>query len=158
MIRVGQGWDSHRLATGRALRLGGVEIPADQGLLGHSDADVLLHAIIDALLGGAGLTDIGSQFPDTDPAYAGVSSLALLEKTKALLAAAGCQVVNIDSTILAQQPKLAPYLPLMAERIGAALGLPRERVSVKAKTSEGLGPVGQGLSLEAMAVVLLEQR
>lgn len=156
-MRIGQGWDSHRLAAGKELVLGGVAIGFDQGLVGHSDADVLLHAIIDALLGGAGLPDIGSQFPDTDPAYAGVSSLALLEQVRALLAGAGCRVVNIDSTILAQQPKLAPYLPLMAEKIGAALGLPRERVSVKAKTGEGLGPVGQGLSMEAMAVVLLEQ-
>jgi len=157
MIRVGQGWDSHRLATGRALRLGGVEIPADQGLLGHSDADVLLHAVIDALLGAAGLPDIGRQFPDTDPAYAGISSLQLLERTAALLAAAGWQVVNIDSTVIAQQPRLAPYLERMRANIAGALRVRADQVSVKAKTAEGLGPAGQGQSMEATAVVLVEQ-
>jgi len=157
MIRVGQGWDSHCLAEGRALRLGGVMIAFDRGLLGHSDADVLLHAVIDALLGAAGLPDIGSQFPDTDPAYAEISSLTLLERAGAALAAAGWQVVNIDSTVVAQQPRLTPYLDRMRANIAAALAVPMAQVSVKAKTAEGLGPAGQGRSMEAMAVVLVEQ-
>ena len=140
---------------GRRLVLGGVEVPHTLGLLGHSDADVLLHAIIDALLGAAGLGDIGSHFPDTDSRFKGADSLALLVETGRLLQQQGLRIGNIDSTIVAQAPRLAPHIPAMRARIAEALGLAPQRVNVKAKTAEKLGPVGQGLSLEARAVVLL---
>ena len=154
-FRIGEGWDTHALVPGRKLILGGVEIAHPLGLLGHSDADVLLHAVIDALLGAAGLGDIGSHFPDTDARFKGADSMALLRETARLLAARGLRIGNIDSTIVAQAPKLAPHIPAMRAGMAEALGLPAERVNVKAKTAEKLGPVGQGLSLEARAVALL---
>ena len=154
-IRVGEGWDSHALVPGRKLILGGVEVPHTMGLLGHSDADVLLHAIIDALLGAAGLGDIGKHFPDTDARFKGADSMALLLETAHLLTERGLRIGNIDSTVIAQAPKLATHIPAMREKIALALGLDVDRVNVKAKTAEKLGPVGQGLSMEARAVVLL---
>ena len=154
-FRIGEGWDTHALVPGRKLILGGVEISHTLGLLGHSDADVLLHAIIDALVGAAGLGDIGSHFPDTDARFKGADSMVLLRETGRLLAAQGWRIGNIDSTLVAQSPKLAPHIPAMRVRIAEALGLDAAQVNVKAKTAEKLGPVGQGLSLEARAVVLL---
>lgn len=154
-FRIGEGWDTHALVPGRKLILGGVEISHTLGLLGHSDADVLLHAIIDALVGGAGLGDIGSHFPDTDARFKGADSMVLLRETGRLLAAQGWRIGNIDSTLVAQSPKLAPHIPAMRVRIAQALGLDGAQVNVKAKTAEKLGPVGQGLSLEARAIVLL---
>ena len=154
-FRIGEGWDTHALVPGRKLILGGVDVPHTLGLLGHSDADVLLHAIIDALLGAAGLGDIGSHFPDTDARFKGADSVVLLRETGRLLAGRGLRIGNIDSTIVAQAPRLAPHIPAMRLCIAEALGLPHDRVNVKAKTAEKLGPVGQGLSLEARAVALL---
>ena len=154
-FRIGEGWDTHALVPGRKLIIGGVEIAYPLGLLGHSDADVLLHAIIDALLGAAGLGDIGSHFPDTDARFKGADSVKLLRETAALLAAQGWRIGNIDSTVVAQAPKLAPHIPAMRARIAQALGLQASQVNVKAKTAERLGPVGQGLSMEARAVALL---
>ena len=154
-FRIGEGWDTHALVPGRKLILGGVEIAHPLGLLGHSDADALLHAIIDALLGAAGLGDIGSHFPDTDARFKGADSVALLVETGRIMAEHGLRIGNIDSTIVAQSPRLAPYIPAMRIRIAKALGLDKSQVSVKAKTAEKLGPVGQGLSMEARAVVLL---
>ena len=154
-FRIGEGWDTHALVPGRKLILGGVEISHTLGLLGHSDADVLLHAIIDALVGAAGLGDIGRHFPDTDARFKGADSMMLLRETGRLLAAQGWRIGNIDSTLVAQSPKLAPHIPAMRVRIAEALGLDAAQVNVKAKTAEKLGPVGQGLSLEARAVVLL---
>ena len=154
-FRIGEGWDTHALVPGRKLILGGVEISHTLGLLGHSDADVLLHAIIDALVGGAGLGDIGSHFPDTDARFKGADSMMLLRETGRLLAAQGWRIGNIDSTLVAQSPKLAPHIPAMRVRIAQALGLDAAQVNVKAKTAEKLGPVGQGLSLEARAIALL---
>ena len=154
-IRIGEGWDTHALVPGRKLIIGGVEIPHSTGLLGHSDADVLLHAIIDALLGAAALGDIGSHFSDTDAKFEGADSIALLVETARLLTAQGYRIGNIDSTVIAQAPKLASHIPAMRQRIADALGLDAGCVNVKAKTAEKLGPVGQGLSMEARAVVLL---
>ncbi len=154
-IRIGEGWDTHALVPGRKLIIGGVEIPHATGLLGHSDADLLAHAIIDALLGAAGLGDIGSHFPDTDARFKGSDSIGLLKETGRLLAERGLRIGNIDSTVIAQAPKLAPHIPAMREKIAGALGLDVSRVNVKAKTAEKLGPVGQGLAMEARAVVLL---
>ena len=154
-FRIGEGWDTHALVPGRKLILGGVEVPHTLGLLGHSDADVLLHAIIDALLGAAGLGDIGSHFPDTDARFKGADSIILLRETGRLLAERGLRIGNIDSTVVAQAPRLAPHIPAMRLRIAQALALQEDRVNVKAKTAEKLGPVGQGLSLEARAMVLL---
>ena len=154
-IRIGEGWDTHALVPGRKLIIGGVEIPHSTGLLGHSDADVLLHAIIDALLGAAALGDIGSHFSDTDAKFKGADSIALLVETARLLTAQGYRIGNIDSTVIAQAPKLASHIPAMRQRIADALGLDAGCVNVKAKTAEKLGPVGQGLSIEARAVVLL---
>jgi 2-C-methyl-D-erythritol 2,4-cyclodiphosphate synthase len=154
-FRIGEGWDTHALVPGRKLILGGVEVPHTMGLLGHSDADVLLHAIIDALLGAAGLGDIGKHFPDTDVRFKGADSMALLLETARLLTEQGLRIGNIDSTVIAQAPKLATHIPAMREKIALALGLDAGRVNVKAKTAEKLGPVGQGLSMEARAVVLL---
>ena len=151
MTRIGQGYDVHRLAEGRKLILGGVEIPYERGLLGHSDADVLTHAVMDALLGAAALGDIGCHFPDSDPAYAGADSLALLDQVMQLLHAEGWQVENVDATILAQRPKLAPYLGGMADHLGVELG----QVNVKATTEEGLGFTGSGEGMAAHAVCLL---
>ena len=156
-LRVGEGWDVHQLVEGRKLILGGVDIPYEKGLLGHSDADALLHAITDALFGAAGLGDIGRHFPDTDPAFKGADSGVLLTEAAARVRAAGWLIANVDSTIVAQAPKMAPHIPAMRERIAALLGLSADQVNVKAKTAEKLGPVGQGLSIEARAVVLLQR-
>lgn len=155
-LRIGEGWDVHRLVEGRPLILGGVTIPHDRGLLGHSDADALAHAITDALLGAAGLGDIGRHFPDTDPAFAGADSMRLLAEAQRRVSAAGWRIVNIDSTIVAQAPKLAPHIPAMRERIAGVLGLSASAINVKAKTYERLGPVGAGEAIEARAVCLLQ--
>ncbi|MDI1260366.1 2-C-methyl-D-erythritol 2,4-cyclodiphosphate synthase [Aquabacterium sp.] len=154
-IRVGEGWDTHALVTGRALILGGVTIEHTHGLLGHSDADALLHAITDALLGAAGLGDIGRHFPDTDPTFKGADSVVLLQEAVRQVAQAGWMVGNVDSTIVAQAPKMAPHIPAMRERIASALGVSVDAVNVKAKTAEKMGPVGEGRAIEARAVCLL---
>jgi len=154
-LRVGEGWDAHALVPGRKLLLGGVEIPYDRGLLGHSDADALLHAITDALLGAAGLGDIGRHFPDTDERFKGADSIVLLTEAALRVRQGGWKIVNVDSTIVAQAPKLAPYIEAMRARIAQALDLGPAEVNVKAKTAEKLGPVGMGQSIEARAVVLL---
>lgn len=156
-IRVGEGWDVHQLVAGRKLILGGVEVPHVAGLLGHSDADVLLHAITDALLGGAGLGDIGRHFPDTDAQFRGADSAVLLAEAARRVRAEGWQIGNVDSTVIAQAPKLAPHIPAMRERIAQTLGIAGEQVNVKAKTAEKLGPVGEGRAMEARAVVLLHR-
>jgi len=155
-LRIGHGYDVHRLVEGRALILGGVELPWERGLLCHSDADVLVHAVMDALSGAARLGDIGQLFPDTDPAYAGISSLKLLAEVGRLLAEQGYAVVNIDATLLAQAPKIAPYKGQMTENIAKALRIEPERVNVKATTEEGLGFTGDGSGMAAYAVALLE--
>ncbi|MDP2033318.1 MAG: 2-C-methyl-D-erythritol 2,4-cyclodiphosphate synthase [Polaromonas sp.] len=154
-FRIGEGWDTHALVPGRKLVIGGVTVPHSAGLLGHSDADLLVHAVIDALLGAAGLGDIGSHFPDTDARFKGADSIVLLRETGRLLAGRGLRIGNIDSTVIAQAPKLAPHIPAMRQCLADALGLEVSRVNVKAKTAEKLGPVGQGLSMEARAVALL---
>jgi 2-C-methyl-D-erythritol 2,4-cyclodiphosphate synthase len=154
-FRIGEGWDIHRLVAGRKLMLGGIEVPHDKGLLGHSDADVLLHAITDALLGAAGLGDIGRHFPDTDPQFRGADSAVLLAEAARRVRAAGWQIGNVDSTVIAQAPKLAPHIPAMCARIAAVLGLAVEQVNVKAKTAEKLGPVGEGGAMEARAIALI---
>jgi 2-C-methyl-D-erythritol 2,4-cyclodiphosphate synthase len=154
-IRIGEGWDTHALVPGRPLIIGGVTIPFDKGLLGHSDADVLLHAITDALFGAAGLGDIGRHFPDTDEAFKGADSIKLLQEAARRVREAGYAIGNIDSTVIAQAPKLAPHIPAMRERISSALTLTPAQVNIKAKTAEKLGPVGEGLSIEARAVCLL---
>lgn len=156
-LRVGHGYDVHRLTEGRKLILGGVEIPWEKGLLGHSDADVLVHAVMDALTGAARLGDIGKLFPDTDPAYKGVSSLKLLGMVGRLLGEKGFTVVNVDAALLAQAPKVAPYKDQMAENIAAALNIEAERVNVKATTEEGLGFTGDGSGMAAHAVALVER-
>ena len=156
-LRIGHGYDVHRLTEGRALILGGVEIPYEKGLLGHSDADVLTHAVMDALLGAAALGDIGKLFPDSDAAYKGISSIELLKRVKARLSEAGFEAVNLDATILAQAPKLAPYRDEMRGNIACALDIPVSRVSVKATTEEGLGFTGSGEGIAAHAIALLEQ-
>lgn len=157
-LRIGQGYDVHRITEGRKLILGGVEIPWERGLLGHSDADVLLHAIMDALLGAAGLGDIGRLFPDSDPAYAGISSLALLRRVADELRERNFSVVNLDATLVAQAPKIGPYRQQMEENIAVGLDIPVERVNVKATTEEGLGFTGSGSGMAAQAIALLEQR
>lgn len=154
-IRIGEGWDTHVLVAGRPLILGGVAVPHDKGLYGHSDADVLLHAVTDALLGAAAMGDIGTLFPDTDAAFKGADSMRLLAEAMRRVAAAGWQVVNVDSTIVAQAPRLAPYKQAMAANVARALGISPGQVNVKAKTAEKMGPVGLGQSMEARAVVLL---
>ena len=154
-FRIGEGWDTHAVVPGRKLIIGGVHIPFDKGLLGHSDADVLLHAITDALLGAAALGDIGRHFPDTDARFKGADSIVLLQEAAKRVRAAGYEIGNIDSTVIAQAPKLAAHIPAMCERIAAALGLAVNQVNVKAKTAEKMGPVGEGLSIEARAVALL---
>ncbi len=154
-FRIGQGWDVHALVEGRPLILGGVHIPSDKGLLGHSDADALLHAITDALLGGAGLGDIGQHFPDTDDRFKGADSVQLLCQAAQRVRERGWQIGNIDATVIAQAPRLAPHIPAMCERIAAALALAPEQVNVKAKTAEKMGPVGEGKAMQAQAVVLL---
>lgn len=154
-MRIGHGYDVHRFAEGRDLVLGGVKIPHDRGLLGHSDADVLTHAVMDALLGAAALGDIGLHFPDSDPAYRGISSLSLLERVGKLLREKGYSVGNIDATVVAQEPRLRPYIDAMRENIAAALGVDAELVSVKATTEEGLGFTGERRGIAAHAVCLL---
>ena len=156
-LRIGHGYDVHCLVEGRRLILGGVDIPWEKGLLGHSDADVLVHAIMDALTGAARLGDIGKLFPDTDPAYAGISSVKLLREVGRLLGEKGFEVVNIDATLLAQAPKVGPYRPQMAANVAEALGIDPEQVNIKATTEEGLGFTGDGSGMAAHAVVLLEK-
>jgi len=154
-LRIGEGWDTHALVTGRPLILGGVTIPHSHGLLGHSDADALAHAITDALFGAAALGDIGAHFPDTDPEFAGADSMRLLGEAAGRIRAAGFEIVNIDSTIVAQAPKLAPHIAAMRERLAGVLGISADQLSVKAKTAERMGPVGEGRAIEARAVCLL---
>ena len=156
-LRVGHGYDVHRLVEGRALILGGVTVPFDRGLLGHSDADVLTHAVMDALLGAAALGDIGKLFPDSDAAYAGADRIALLARVTALLREHGWQVGNVDATVVAQAPKLAPYIPEMRRRLAEAMGLDVDCVSVKATTEERLGFTGSGEGMAAHAVALIER-
>jgi len=157
-FRVGQGYDVHKLVEGRPLILGGVTIPFEKGLLGHSDADVLTHAIIDALIGAAGLGDIGQNFPDSDAQYKDISSIKLLAKVQLLLASKGWQIVNIDATIVAQAPKLLPYRTEMATYIATTLKVPVTDVNVKAKTEEGLGFTGTGQGMSAYAVCLITKK
>jgi 2-C-methyl-D-erythritol 2,4-cyclodiphosphate synthase len=154
-LRIGEGWDTHQLVTGRPLVLGGVTIPHTHGLLGHSDADALLHAITDALLGAAGLGDIGRHFPDTAVEFKGADSSVLLAEAARRVRDAGYQIINVDSTIVAQAPKLAPHIDAMRTRIAATLGLSADAVNVKAKTAEKMGPVGEGRAIETRAVCLL---
>ena len=156
-FRVGQGWDCHALVPGRPLVIGGVTLAHSHGLLGHSDADVLTHALIDALLGAGGLGDIGGHFPDSDARFRGADSLLLLAEASRRVREAGWRIGNVDATVVAQAPRLAAHIPAMRERIAGALGLQLDQVNVKAKTAERLGPVGQGLAMEARAVVLLHR-
>lgn len=156
-LRIGHGYDVHRLTEGRALILGGVTVPFDRGLLGHSDADVLTHAVMDALLGAAALGDIGKLFPDSDEAYAGADSILLLRRVTALLREHGWQVGNVDATVTAQAPRLAPHIPQMRENLAAAMGTDDSCVSVKATTEEGLGFTGRGEGIAAHVVTLIEK-
>ena len=157
MIRIGHGYDVHRLAENRKLILGGVEIPYEEGLLGHSDADVLVHSLMDGMLGALALGDIGKIFPDTDPSYKGADSLMLVEQVNALIKDKNYQVSDLDCTIIAQKPKLAPYIEAMRENIARRLDIELSRVSIKATTEEGLGFTGEGLGIASHAVVLLEK-
>jgi len=157
-FRIGEGWDVHALVPGRKLILGGVEIPYNMGLLGHSDADVLLHAITDAVLGAAGLGDIGQHFPDTDVQFKGADSLVLLQEAMRSVRAAGWELVNVDSTVMAQSPQLAPHRMAIQTSVAKALGVGLDQVNVKAKTAEKLGPVGMGQSMEARAMALLSRK
>lgn len=156
-FRVGEGWDVHRLVEGRRLLLGGLEIPFERGELGHSDGDVLLHALIDALLGAAAIGDIGAHFPPSDARWKDADSLLLLARTVALVAAEGWRIVNADCTVVLERPRLRPHVEAIRARVAAALGLEVGRVSVKAKTAEGLGPIGSGEAVEARAVVLIDR-
>ena len=156
-MRIGHGYDVHRLVPERRLILGGVELPYEKGLLGHSDADVLTHAVMDALLGAAALGDIGRLFPDSDPAYEGADSLVLLSRVTQVLARRGYRIGNVDATVLAQRPKLAPHIPAMREKLANAMGIAVEQVSVKATTEEGLGFTGAGEGIAAHAVALIEK-
>jgi 2-C-methyl-D-erythritol 2,4-cyclodiphosphate synthase len=155
LLRVGIGYDIHRLTPGRKLVIGGVEIPFFRGLWGHSDGDVLIHAVIDAILGACALGDIGRHFPDTDDQYRGIASTELLARVEEMIAER-CRVENIDSTIVAERPKLAPYIDAMQARIAEKLKIPIEKISIKAKTAEGVGPLGEGLAIEAHAVALVD--
>lgn len=155
-MRIGHGYDVHRLVPGRKLILGGVELPFEKGLLGHSDADVLTHAVMDALLGAAALGDIGKLFPDNDPAYEGADSLVLLRRVTEALSEHGYRIGNVDVTVLAQRPKLAPHIPAMREKLAVAMGISPDQVSVKATTEEGLGFTGAGDGIAAHAVALIE--
>lgn len=157
-MRVGMGYDVHKLAADRKLILGGVEIPWELGLLGHSDADVLLHAIMDALLGAAALGDIGKHFPDSDPAYKGISSMKLLEHVNQLLLAHDYTIGNIDATIIAQRPKMAPHITQMRKNIAECLGVSEDRINIKATTEEGLGFTGSGEGISSQAICLLKER
>ena len=154
-MRVGMGYDVHRLVEERRLILGGVEIPYEKGLLGHSDADVLVHAVMDALLGAAAMGDIGKHFPDTDPAYKGISSMKLLRHVGHLLQEENYQIINIDATIIAQKPKMAPYIPKMVKNVAEVLGLETDQVNIKATTEEGLGFTGSGEGISAQAICSL---
>jgi 2-C-methyl-D-erythritol 2,4-cyclodiphosphate synthase len=154
-LRIGEGWDVHALVPGRPLILGGIQVPFDRGLWGHSDADVLLHAMTDALLGAAALGDIGRHFPDTDPTFKGADSAVLLSQAAQKVRERGYQIGNVDSTIIAQAPKLAPHLPAMCQRVADILGISLDQVNIKAKTAEKMGPVGEGQAMEARAIVLL---
>ena len=154
-IRIGEGWDIHALVVGRPLVLGGITLPFDKGLLGHSDADALLHAITDALLGAAGLGDIGSHFPDTEAQFQGADSAVLLAEAARIVRAKGYAIGNVDSTVIAQAPRMAPYIGAMRARIAQVLGIAPDCVNVKAKTAEKMGPVGLGQAIEARAIVLL---
>ncbi len=156
-MRIGMGYDVHKLMENRRLILGGVDIPWEKGLLGHSDADVLVHAVMDALLGAAALGDIGKHFPDTDPAYQGISSILLLKHVAGLLKEHGYQVGNIDATIIAQKPKMAPHIPLMRKNMAEALEIPEDRLNVKATTEEGLGFTGKGEGIASQAICILEE-
>ncbi len=158
MIRIGHGYDAHRLAEGRALILGGVNIPYERGLLGHSDADVLLHAVADALLGAAGLGDIGRHFPDSDEKYKGISSLILLREVGQMLASKGCTICNIDVTLIAQAPKIAPYIDKMVQNIADAVQIVPSRVNVKATTEEHMGFTGEGLGISCHAVTIISKQ
>jgi len=155
LFRIGEGWDIHSLVVGRPLVLGGITLPFDKGLLGHSDADALLHAITDALLGAAGLGDIGSHFPDTEAQFQGADSAVLLAEAARIVRAKGYAVGNVDSTVIAQAPRMAPYIGAMRARIAQVLGIAPDCVNVKAKTAEKMGPVGLGQAIEARAIVLL---
>ena len=157
-MRIGHGYDVHRMVPGRKLILGGVEIPCEKGLLGHSDADVLAHAVMDALLGAAALGDIGKLFPDNDPVYEGADSLVLLQRVTEVLMENGYAVGNVDATVLAQRPKLAPHIPAVRERLAQAMGISTDQVSVKATTEEGLGFTGAGEGIAAHAVALIEKQ
>ena len=157
-MRVGIGYDIHRFQEGRRLLLGGVEIECEKGLGGHSDADVLLHAVIDALLGAAGLSDIGHYFPPDDPSFAGADSRELLSRTVQMIGPLGYAVGNVDATVIAEEPRLAPYIKVMRQRLADVLGIDESRVSVKATTNEGVGEVGRGEAIAALAVALLERR
>lgn len=158
MFRIGIGYDIHKLTEGRDLIIGGVKITHEKGLLGHSDADVLIHAIIDAMLGALALADIGTLFPDTDPAYKGADSGALLKKVYGLVQNKGYEIANIDSNIIVQRPKMMPYIPKMKSTLCAVLGLSEDQISIKAKTNEKMDAVGQELAIEANAVVLLKNK
>ena len=156
-LKIGHSYDIHRTVEGRKMIIGGVEIPYEKGLLGHSDADVLIHAVIDALLGAMGKGDIGTHFPDTDNKYFNIDSSLLLEETMALMAAEGYSVGNLDATVIAQRPKLNPHIPQIKDRLAQIMGIPSERVNVKAKTEEGLGYIGAGDAISAHAVVIIEK-
>ena len=155
-MRTGIGYDSHRLTEGRRLIIGGVDIPHERGLLGHSDADVLLHAVCDAILGAIGAGDIGRHFPDTDPRYKGINSLKLLEAVKALAAEKGFRLNNIDATVIMEKPKLLPHIAAMIANISRVIGLPEDRINIKAKTNEGMGFTGRGEGVAALAVVTVK--
>lgn len=157
-MRVGMGYDVHKLTEGRKLILGGVDIPWEKGLLGHSDADVLIHAVMDALLGAAALGDIGKHFPDTDPAYKGISSIKLLVYVAELLRKQGYVVGNIDATVIAQKPKMAPHIPQMRKNMADALGIPESKINIKATTEEGLGFTGRGEGIASQAICLLIEK
>jgi len=157
-IRIGLGFDVHQLVPGRKLVLGGVEMPFERGLLGHSDGDALTHAICDALLGAAGLGDIGKHFPDDDPQYEGIASLILLARVNALLDQQGYQIVNIDATVIAERPKLNPHFPAMIEKLAQTLKISPEQINLKATRPEGLGPLGQGEGIAAQAIALIQSK
>ena len=157
-MRIGKGYDVHRLVEGRKLILGGVDIPYEKGLLGHSDADVLVHAVMDSLLGAAALGDIGKHFPDTDEKYKGISSLELLKHVSLLLESKGYSIINIDATIIAQKPKMAPHILKMRENMASVLGIDVDLINVKATTEEGLGFTGEGLGIASDAICLIEKR
>lgn len=157
-MRIGMGYDVHKLVEGRDLILGGVNIPWEKGLLGHSDADVLIHAVMDALLGAAALGDIGKHFPDTDPAYQGISSILLLKHVADLLERHGFAVGNIDATIIAQKPKMAPHIPIMRKNMAEALGITEDRLNIKATTEEGLGFTGREEGISSQAICILEEK